>query len=103
MLINFNNQEVYMSAFSFKQNTKIAKELRFDVLNEINTDYLVLIGGESYLFGLIKNNIKNIIHYTNSKYIFNDANLNNNLIHKKLKNHLINYNIFNTWIWGCHY
>lgn len=97
MLINFNNQEVYMSIFSFQQNTKIAKELRFDVLNEINTDYLILIGGESYLFGLIKNNIENIIHYTNSKYIFNDAILNNNIFKKKLQNYLINYNIFSNY------
>jgi hypothetical protein len=97
MLIKFNNKEIYMSKLSFQQNNKICKELRFDVSNEINQDYMVSIGGESYLFGLTNKNIQNIIHYTNSKYIFNDANLNNNLIHKKLKNHLINYNIFSNY------
>lgn len=97
MLVKFNNQEVYMSVFSFQQNHKIAKELRFDVSNEINDNYLVSIGGESYLFGLTNDKIKNVIHYTNSKYIFNDAILNNNYFNKQLQNYLIDYNIFSTY------
>lgn len=83
-----------MSNNSFKQNKLISKELRFDVSNELNMDYLVALGGESYIFGLINNNINNIIHYTNSKYIFNDAIINNEFYNKYLQNFLIDYNLY---------
>lgn len=94
MLVKFNNNYIHMSKFSFKQNDKISKELRFDISNEINLDYIVAIGGESYIFGLINDNINNIVHYTNSIYIFNDSLINNEIYNKHLQNYLIDYNLY---------
>ena len=95
MLVNFNSYKIYISSKSFKQNDKIAKELRLDVNLEINNKNLIAIGGESYIFGLINNIILNIIFYTNSKFIYNDAILNNTMYNKNLQNNLIDYNTIN--------
>ena len=90
----FNNNQVFISDKSFKQNKIIKKELRYDVNTYINLNNLVCIGGESYLFGIINNNIKYINHYTNSIHIYNDANKNNYIYRKNLNNNIINYNTF---------
>ena len=101
-----NNYSFFISPNSFKQNSIIQNELRkyinflifnlYDKLVEKNTfqsylSQIVCIGGESYLFGL-SNNFNSIIHYTNSIYIYNDADLNNSIYKKKLENNLIDYN-----------
>lgn len=92
MIVKFNNQQIYISSKSFKQNNKIEKELRFDVNEQLLNNNIVSIGGEGYIFGLTNNNIKKIINYTNSKYIYDDANLNNKYYKKELENNLVNYN-----------
>lgn len=97
---NFNNVNVFISKLSFKQNKLIKKNLRFDVLEYINYNDLVCIGGESYLFGLTNNNVTSITHYTNSIHIYNDSDKNNKIYRKKLKNNMINYNIFKNIISG---
>lgn len=101
-----NNNYFFISPKSFEQNDIIKKELRkyvnfliynlYDKLVKQNIfkyclRQIVCIGGESYLFGL-SNNFNNIIHYTNSKSIYNDVNFNNSIYKKKLENNLINYN-----------
>lgn len=98
----FNNNQVFLSENSFKQNNIIKKELRYDVNNYINSNLnnnvnfnnLICIGGESYLFGITNDNIKYIHHYTNSIHIYNDANKNNFIYRKILNNNIINYNTF---------
>lgn len=107
-LVICNNQYFFISNTSFCQNSLIAKELRkyinfliynlFDQLIESNEfsiglSRVVCIGGESYLFG-ISNQFNHIIHYTNSKSIYNDATFNNSFYNKKLDNYHINYNNF---------
>ncbi len=100
-LHKFNNNYFYISDKSFIQNKLIQKELRQYVNTLIDNyyhklvsntllSYIVCIGGESYLFGLC-NNFKKIIHYTNSNYIYNDANLNSKICKKEITNNLINY------------
>lgn len=87
---NFNKKYFFISQNSFSQHVIIRKELRFYItlllsnyLNTIKKSNIVCIGGESYLFGM-SNKFNHIIHYTNSKYIYNDALLNNN-IYKKIR------------------
>jgi hypothetical protein len=92
---NFNNNNVFISNNSFKQNKIIKKDLRFDVNSYINFSNLVCIGGESYLFGLTNNIVTYINHYTNSIHIYNDAIKNNKIYRKNLNNNNINYNTFN--------
>ena len=95
---NFNNQIVYISNESFKQNKSLAKIIRIYINEHINLHKVLnitTIGGEAYLFGLTNNNIKNIINYTNSKSIYNDANFNNKFYKKINENNLIDYNICN--------
>lgn len=96
----FNKQLVFMSKKSFKQNKIIKKSLRYDVSEYIQYKYLVCIGGESYLFGLTNKYVTHINHYTNSIYIYNDTNLNNNIYKKSLNNNFINYNTFNNIVSG---
>jgi hypothetical protein len=74
---NFNNQIVFISNDSFKQNKSLANIIRINVNEIINlyqVNNITTIGGEAYLIGLTNNNIINIINYTNSKTIYNDAN-----------------------------
>ena len=91
---NFNNINVFISKQSFKQNKIIKKDIRFNVSEYIKYDNIVCIGGESYLFGLTNNIVTNITHYTNSIYIYNDAEKNNKIYKKSFKNNIINYNSF---------
>jgi|LauGreDrversion4_2_1035121.scaffolds.fasta_scaffold00460_24 hypothetical protein len=98
-----NNNYFFISLNSFQQHPKIRYPIRNyinsiinDLENSIINDLensIVCIGGESYLFGLA-NKYKYIIHYTNSKYIYDDANFNNSFYKKKLENYHINYNSF---------
>jgi hypothetical protein len=100
----FNKIPIFISNTSFKQNSKISKELRFYTQNILNNlidlnkfKYcitMVCIGGESYLYGLTNNKINKIIHYTNSLSIYQDFYLNNTIYKKKYKNFLINYNSY---------
>lgn len=94
MIEKFNNHFVFISENAFKQNNLIKKEIRLDVSYCLTLKNILCIGGESYLFGLTNDNIINITHYTNSKYIYDDAIKNNNILKKKLKNNIINYNTF---------
>ena len=96
----FNNNNVFISSQSFKQNKIINKDLRFDVSEYIKFNNLVCIGGESYLFGLTNNIVTSMTHYTNSIHIYNDADKNNKIYRKKLKNNVINYNSFKNIISG---
>ena len=97
----FNNHRVFISDKSFKQNKIIKKELRSYVKEFILYTNLVSIGGESYLFGITSNNIRNITNYTNSESIYNDVNLNNKIYRKKLNNNLVSsYNIISDNISG---
>ncbi len=87
----FNNKQVFISSNSFQQNhTILSKLLRKYVSNIIKYDYIA-IGGESYLYG-ITNNCNNIIHYTNSKFIYDDCNCNNKFYKKNIENNLVDYN-----------
>lgn len=103
-----NNYYFFISPKSFEQNSIIKKELRkyvnfliynlYDKLVQKNAfryhlSQIVCIGGESYLFGL-SNNFNNVIHYTNSISIYNDAIFNNSIYKKKLENYTIDYNNF---------
>ena len=98
-----NNNYFFISLNSFQQHPKIRYPIR-NYINSIINDLensIVCIGGESYLFGLA-NKYKYIIHYTNSKYIYDDANFNNSFYKKKLENYHINYNSF-SYIKICFY
>jgi hypothetical protein len=93
MLNCFNNEIVYISQKSFNQNKIISKELRRYVKDNLEETFtLVCIGGESYLFGLTTTSIKNVVNYTNSVYIYNDANFNNYFYRKIKINKIIDYN-----------
>lgn len=94
MITDFNNELVFISDNSFKQNNQIAKRLRKYVNFQIDNSNITTIGGESYLFGLTNKKVTHINHYSNSKSIINDAMLNNTFYKKKLDNNLINYNTF---------
>lgn len=109
----FNDKYVYINKNSFKQNNKIKKDLRFHVSSiisnhKVNINSIVCMGGESYLFAMTSdtNNtqqgvlLRNIIHYTNSKSIYNDAELNNSLYSKNLNNNIIDYNTYSNIING---
>lgn len=96
----FNKQYFFISKNSFSQHMIIRKELRNYVtlllsnsLYILKNNIIICIGGESYLFGL-SNKFKYIIHYTNSKDIYNDALINNRIYKKKIENYYINYNTF---------
>lgn len=91
----FNNEYVFISDNSFKQNSQIATHLRKYVNTQINYTNISAIGGESYLYGLTNKQITHINHYSNSESIINDARVNNNFYKKKLYNSIINYNTFN--------
>lgn len=68
----FNKKIVFQSFASFQQNNLfLSKIVRKFVLNNITTQYINAIGGESYLYTKYNNN-KNI-GYTNSPSIYNDA------------------------------
>lgn len=96
----FLNKLVCISSHSFQQNHKIiGKQIRNYVSKIIHNtgkiNQILCIGGESYLYGLITNNLT--LHLTNSKFIKNDCDYNfNNLIQsRQLKlNKLINYECF---------
>jgi hypothetical protein len=111
-LHKFNNNYFFISNKSFCQHIKIQKNLRqyvntlicnfFNNTKIVNTNNsinsfkhslftIVCIGGESYLYGM-SNNFNKIIHYTNSKYIYNDVENNNQIYKKNIENNLINYN-----------
>lgn len=101
----FNDKYVYINKNSFRQNNKIKKDLRFYVFSiisnhKIKINSIVCIGGESYLFVMTLDKINNIIHYTNSKSIYNDAKLNNNLYLKNLNNNIIDYNTYSNIVNG---
>lgn len=101
----FNDKYVYINKNSFRQNNKIKKDLRFYVFSiisnhKIKINSIVCIGGESYLFVMTSDKINNIIHYTNSKSIYNDAKLNNNLYLKNLNNNIIDYNTYSNIVNG---
>lgn len=110
----FNDKYVYINKNSFRQNNKIKKDLRFYVFSiisnhKIKINSIVCIGGESYLFVMTSDKInntqqgvllRNIIHYTNSKSIYNDAKLNNNLYLKNLNNNIIDYNTYSNIVNG---
>lgn len=101
----FNDKYVYINKNSFRQNNKIKKDLRFYVFSiilnhKVKINSIVCIGGESYLFAMTSDKISNIIHYTNSKSIYNDAKLNNNLYSKNLNNNIIDYNTYSNIING---
>ena len=91
----FNNDLVFISSNSFQQNHCIlSKYIRKYVSNIIkNKSNLVCIGGESYLYGLTCN-IKTILHFTNSKYIYDDCAFNSNLYKKtnNIINNIVDYN-----------
>ena len=89
----FNNQLVFISNNSFKQNKSVDKDIRKYINESITFNSITTIGGEAYLIGLTNNKIKNIINYTNSKAIYNDANFNNKFYKKINENNLIDYNI----------
>lgn len=87
----FNNNYIFISMNSFQQNHyKLRNEIRKYVLTLINENNISCIGGESYIYGLLK--CQNINHYTNSEYIYNDCHFNNKFYKKNINNNLINYN-----------
>lgn len=87
----FNDKLVFISSNSFQQNHAIlSKRIRIFVSSIIDSDYIA-IGGESYLYGMT-NNCNNIIHYTNSKFIYDDCNYNNKFYKKNIENYLVDYN-----------
>lgn len=94
MTTMFNNEAVFISENSFKQNNKIAVSLRKYVDSQINYSNITAIGGESYLYGLTNKQVSHINHYTNSESIALDAYTNNKFYGKRLDNCLINYNAF---------
>lgn len=96
-LILFNKNPVFISKNSFQQNNIIAKDLRFYVINfleTLNHKDLITIGGESYLYGLISSKFNYIINYTNSKSIYKDVIYNTYFYNKTVENYLIDYNKF---------
>jgi hypothetical protein len=94
MATSFNNESVFISENSFKQNSQIATHLRKYVDTQINYNNISAIGGESYLYGLTNKQVTHINHYSNSESIISDASVNNKFYKKKLYNSLINYNTF---------
>ena len=90
----FNNQIVFMSNDSFKQNKIVSKSIRKYI--KIEYENIITIGGEAYLIGLTNEKVKNIINYTNSKCIYNDVIFNNNFYKKIKENNLIDYNTCKT-------
>ena len=91
--VNFNNEIVFISNGSFKQNDLVAKDIRrytTDILNENDTE-VSCIGGEAYLIALTNKYIKTVINYTNSESIYDDAHFNNQFYRKIKINKLVNY------------
>lgn len=89
----FLNQDVYISANSFKQNESVKKPLRMYVNSELyGYTSITAIGGESYLYGIANIDIKNVNAYTNSLSIYNDVNINKSISLKTITNTLIDYN-----------
>ena len=83
---NFCNKIIFKYIDTFQQNnSKIANKLRKYVLSLIKTNKITCIGGESYIYGLIKNCSYN--YYTNSEKLFIEAEYNTNF-----SANLINYN-----------
>jgi len=99
----FNKHYFFISKNSFSQHPIIRKELRsyvtllisyyFRCLEKNKLSNIVCIGGESYLFGL-SNKFYKLIHYTNSKDIYNDVIINNKIYKKNIENYFIDYNTF---------
>lgn len=88
---SFNNQQVFISSQSFSQNhIHLGYRIRKFVSTILGTQNIIAIGGESYLYGLTQ--CENIIHYTNSKFIYFDCHFNNKFYRKNIENNLINYN-----------
>lgn len=92
MFYNFLNNKVFISDNSFKQDKIVAKKLRLYVNSLLIKKNLTCIGGEGYLLGMVNKNVKDIINYTNSKYIYDDVNFNNKFYRKIKQNLLIDYN-----------
>jgi len=89
----FNNNQVFISSNSFQQNHIVLSRRIRKYASKFLGESIIAIGGESYLYGITL--CKNIIHYTNSKYIYEDCQFNNKFYRKNIENNLIDYNINN--------
>ena len=91
----FNSNYIFISIDSFQQNHIIlGVYIRRYVDSLINNKEITCIGGESYIYGLIK--CDKIYHYTNNKSIYDDCEYNNKFYKKNIINNIItNYNDFN--------
>lgn len=86
----FCGKQVFISSQSFQQNhVRLRHEIR-SYISRLLPRNIIAIGGESYLYGML--NCENIVHYTNSKYIYDDCDFNNKFYRKKIDNNLIDYN-----------
>ena len=86
----FLKNYVFISSNSFQQNHYILSNQIRKYISQLLSPNIIAIGGESYLYGILFCN--NIIHYTNSKFIYNDCNYNNKFYRKNIENNLIDYN-----------
>lgn len=88
--ILFNDRQVFISSNSFQQNhSNLSRRIR-KYIDRLLPNKIIAIGGEAYLYGITK--CEDIIHYTNSKYIFDDCEFNNKFYRKNIENNLIDYN-----------
>lgn len=88
---SFCNNIFFISSNSFQQtHIKLRHSIRIYISRLLPLN-IIAIGGESYLYGMLF--CKNIIHYTNSKYIYDDCEFNNRIYRKNVENNLINYNL----------
>lgn len=97
----FIKKIVAISSHSFQQNNKILgnkirKYVSNIINNTINDDFILCIGGESYLYGLTTNN--KTIHLTNNENIKHDCEYNFNTLYNSkylTYNKVIDYNFIN--------
>ena len=95
----FNKVLVFISYTSFQQTDKtLSLKIRSyvnNIINNINEHSIVCIGGESYLYGITNDKIKNIQFYTNCTSIYNDCVCNNKIYKKNVYSKVVNYNYDN--------
>jgi hypothetical protein len=85
----FMNKIYFCSSKSFKQNNyKLRMKMRKYILENLK-DSVISFGGESYMFGLIKN-VKQLF-FTNSEYIYYDHELNRKFYNLNSEGYIIDY------------
>tara|TARA_Y100000780_G_scaffold179369_1_gene164789 strand:+ start:94011 stop:94670 length:660 start_codon:yes stop_codon:yes gene_type:complete len=91
LVVYFLKNLFYVSSKTFRQNNyRIRKLLRNYVYKNIDTNYLISFGGESYMYGLLKNCKQQF--YNKSINVHNDHERNKQYYNLNSKSEVVNYN-----------